>query len=254
MVERCGVPSQVLAGAGQSRRRAWSHPPHGAARRCRGPLHVRHLSRRRRSPRARKSRLPGAQVEGPAALAVAAASFRPSTCASTRSHDMNIIADAGAVRGIIVRAIARSGRGACPSTASSMTGIRCVSGTVMLADLALGVGAGHVEIAKDHRFRRPKRGLEIAQDVFHRPFRRAICVQRAPAGCFRPERRCHVRRRSRRSRKRRNPGIRLRQAASIRVSEPLDVVAPVQARLGHRLADLADRAAKCMTAMGCQLG
>ncbi|MPL60931.1 hypothetical protein SDC9_06496 [bioreactor metagenome] len=102
--------------------------------------------------------------------------FQPEHMRVDQVRDVDIIADAGAVGGGIVRA-EDGQRRAPPVDRVEHQRDQVRLGAVEFADLGLRVAARHVEIAEDHRAQ-PVAVAEVAQDVLDRPLRTAIGVDR----------------------------------------------------------------------------
>jgi hypothetical protein len=117
----------------------------------------------------------GPQIEDTAGLAV----FQPLKSQDMRIDqvaNMNIIADAGAVGRIIIRAKHRESR-AFPFDRIQHQRDQMGFGLMKLANLGIRVGPRDVEIAKNHMAQTVSR-LIVAQNILDRPFRCAIGVDR----------------------------------------------------------------------------
>mmetsp|Transcript_17998 Transcript_17998/g.27417 ORF Transcript_17998/g.27417 Transcript_17998/m.27417 type:complete len:246 (+) Transcript_17998:11501-12238(+) len=95
---------------------------------------------------------------------------------------MHIVANAGAIRRLVVRAINRQ---RITFTGDSVQHQRDQMGLglVKLTDLSLRIRSGHIEITKDD-MAQAKGGFKVDQDIFDGTFRRAIGIDRVLFAVF----------------------------------------------------------------------
>lgn len=117
-----------------------------------------------------------AEVEGVAVAACGEAVQRQQV-GLTQVADVDVVADAGAVGGVVVAA-EHGDVGAAPGCCLQHQGDEVGFGLVALAQLAFGVGAGGVEVAQAHGLE--AEGAVVAgQRLFHHPFGDAVGVDGA---------------------------------------------------------------------------